>query len=312
MKALTMILKHKKQLLLIMIGILTGIILDKYTSLSFPHAIASGSSASEITNSNVQNTHQKIEKLGKILAVESHPENNFDAWLVQAPNGKKMTLYTTGDIVFSGTLWNIQTKENLNVVFNPSNSNISPVSNNPINQNSTANIDTDSTGLISKNFQGQIPEAIKALDSLGGIKIGNAGPADTLYIIIDPRCPYCHQAYVALKPYMDKGVSIKWIPTVALGNSEEGLPMANAILHAQNRTELDKIMSNPQMHTKDLSQTDRDTLNRNLAYMFQVFKQNGDQQAGVPVSFFVDKTSGQPRMMMGISEMAIIEMILGK
>lgn len=312
MKALTMTLKHKKQLLLIMTGILTGIFLDKYASLSFPQAIATGSSASEIINSNTQNVQQKIEKLGKILAVENHPENNFDAWLVQAPNGKKMTFYTTGDIIFSGTLWNIQTKENLNVVFNSSNSNILSNNTNSIDQNYNENISVDSTGLISKNFQGQIPEAIKALDSLGGIKIGNAGVADTLYIIIDPRCPYCHQAYTALKPYMDKGVSIKWIPTVALGKSEEGLPMANAILHAQNRTELDKIMSNPQMHTKNLSQTDKDTLSRNLAYMFQVFKQNGDQQAGVPVAFFVDKTSGQPRMMMGISEMAIIEMILGK
>lgn len=308
-----MISKHKKQVLILVVGVVSGIAINKYSNLSVNEAIASNSNAySEKSpdHYNAKFISQEVQKLGNIISFEEHPENNFIAWLVEGKNGKKMTFYTIGNKIFLGTLWDLNTKENLNVIFESSKQ--QNLNSQNLNQSNTGSSLTDANGLISRNFKGPVPEAITAIDSLGGIKIGNAKPADTLYIIIDPRCSYCHQAYNSLKPYMDKGVTIKWIPTVALGRIEEGLPLANAILHASNRIELDRIMANPKMYKRDLSDSDQRVLKRNLEYLFQAFEQSGEQSAGVPVAFFIDKVSGRPRMMMGISEMAVIETILGK
>lgn len=308
-----MISKHKKQVLILVVGVVSGIAINKYLNLSVNEAIASNSNAySEKSpdHYNAKVISQEVQKLGNIISFEEHPENNFIAWLVEGKNGKKMTFYTIGNKIFLGTLWDLNTKENLNVIFESSKQ--QNLNSQNLNQSNTGSSLTDANGLISRDFKGPVPEAITAIDSLGGIKIGNAKPADTLYIIIDPRCSYCHQAYNSLKPYMDKGVTIKWIPTVALGRVEEGLPLANAILHASNRIELDRIMANPKMYKRDLSDSDQRVLKRNLEYLFQAFEQSGEQSAGVPVAFFIDKVSGRPRMMMGISEMAVIEAILGK
>lgn len=258
-------------------------------------------------NEQVGMSHD-IAKLGKVIQSKELPEYSLTAWLIQAPNGRKMTLYTSSDgkIIFSGTLWDARTKQNINTVFDSINSKDYVTLSEPIEK------EQSSDSLLDPLFKGKVPESIEALDSLGGVKIGHAGAGGTLYIIIDPRCPYCHQAYDALKPYMDKGISIKWIPTIALGKNEEGLKMANAILHAKSRSELDSIMANTKLHTKDVTSKDRETLERNLIFLFQAFQQSSNENAGVPVAFFVDKNSGQARMMMGISEEAVIKTILGR
>lgn len=270
-----------------------------------------------IDTRNIQNKkndilklNDKVAQLGEILASEELSNYGLIAWLIRAPNGQKMTLYTTidGKVIFNGALWDLDSKQNLNVnlVLNkistqPRVQPIQPIVESVIDEH-----------LLDPAYKGKIPEAIAAIDTLGGVKIGNSNPGGTLYIIIDPRCPYCHQAYNSLKPYMDRGVTIKWIPTVALGKSEDGLMMANAILHAKNRSELDEIMSNPKSHTRTLTDQDRETLQRNLLFMFQAFQESSSDNPGVPVAFFVDKNTNQARMMMGISEEAIIKTILGK
>jgi thiol:disulfide interchange protein DsbG len=259
--------------------------------------------ASPVTKDDLKS---RVGQFGKILQSKELYEYKLTAWLVQAPNGKKMTFYTTSDgkSIFSGLIWDLKTKQKLNANLTSTESAV--LIDHPINEA------VHETSLLDPLYKGNLPESIAAVDSLGGIKIGSAPAGGTLYIIIDPRCPYCHQAYDALKPYMDKGFSIKWIPTVALGKSEDALEMANAILHAKNRADLDLIMTNPKAHTKKLTGADRETLQRNLLFMFQAFQHSSNENAGVPVAFFVDKNSGQPRMMMGISETAVIETILGK
>ncbi|WP_240533889.1 hypothetical protein [Aeromonas veronii] len=54
-------------------------------------------------------------------------------------------------------------------------------------------------------FTGTIPESMKTVDSLAGVKEGKGGIADTLYIIVDPRCPYCRKAYNITREYVKKG-----------------------------------------------------------------------------------------------------------
>ena len=305
-------LKQKSGLVLFAAGLAAGTVFgSKWLEYVSPPVMAEAvQSALPSDGTDKRTPPAAVLSLGEIVDMREMPENNLTAWLIRAPNGRQMTFYTTADgkNIFSGTVWDLATKQNINQVFDTTASVGMPGS---AGQSIQEVVQTDGGSSLLGKYTGEIPEAIKALDSLGGPKIGNGGPGETLYVIIDPRCPYCHQAYDSLKPYMDKGVTIKWIPTVALGQPEQGLPQANAVLHAKTRAELDKIMTDPKAYPRALEGKDGEDLQRNLSFMFQAFEQNGGQ-AGVPAAFFVDKNTGQPRMMMGLSEEAVIQAILGK
>ena len=305
-------LKQKSGLMLFAAGLAAGTVFGtKWLEYVSPPVMAEAvQSALPSDGTDKRTPPAAVLSLGEIVDMREMPENNLTAWLIRAPNGRQMTFYTTADgkNIFSGTVWDLATKQNINQVFDTTASVGMPGS---AGQSVQEVVQTDGGSSLLGKYTGEIPEAIKALDSLGGPKIGNGGPGETLYVIIDPRCPYCHQAYDSLKPYMDKGVTIKWIPTVALGQPEQGLPQANAVLHARTQAELDKIMTDPKAYPRALEGKDGEDLQRNLSFMFQAFEQNGGQ-AGVPAAFFVDKNTGQPRMMMGLSEEAVIQAILGK
>lgn len=305
-------LKQKSGLVLFAAGLAAGTVFGtKWLEYVSPPVMAEAiQSALPSDGTDKRTPPAAVLSLGEIVDMREMPENNLTAWLIRAPNGRQMTFYTTADgkNIFSGTVWDLATKQNINQVFDTTDSVGITGS---VGQSVQEVVQTDGGSSLLGKYTGEIPEAIKALDSLGGPKIGNGGPGETLYVIIDPRCPYCHQAYDSLKPYMDKGVTIKWIPTVALGQPEQGLPQANAVLHARTRAELDKIMTDPKAYPRALEGKDGEDLQRNLSFMFQAFEQNGGQ-AGVPAAFFVDKNTGQPRMMMGLSEEAVIQAILGK
>lgn len=305
-------LKQKSGLVLFAAGLAAGTVFGtKWLEYVSPPVMAEAVQSTLPSDGTDKRTPPAaVLSLGEIVDMREMPENNLTAWLIRAPNGRQMTFYTTADgkNIFSGTVWDLATKQNINQVFDTTASVGMPGS---AGQSIQEVVQTDGGSSLLGKYTGEIPEAIKALDSLGGPKIGNGGPGETLYVIIDPRCPYCHQAYDSLKPYMDKGVTIKWIPTVALGQPEQGLPQANAVLHAKTRAELDKIMTDPKAYPRALEGKDGEDLQRNLSFMFQAFEQNGGQ-AGVPAAFFVDKNTGQPRMMMGLSEEAVIQAILGK
>ena len=164
------------------------------------------------------------------------------------------------------------------------------------------------SGLIDAEYKKKIPVKIRNLDLLKGIKVGSANQGGTLYIMIDPQCPASLKAYQELKPYIDRGATVKWIPVSVLGQRQLGLSIANAILHAENRQELDEIMSNPKMHTKKLTQADWEALERNIDFFNKSFKY---KKAYVPVAFFLD-ANGKYHMMDGISNAPIIEKVLGK
>lgn len=305
-------LKQKSGLVLFAAGLAAGTVFGtKWLEYVSPPVMAEAvQSALPSDGTDKRTPPAAVLSLGEIVDMREMLENNLTAWLIRAPNGRQMTFYTTADgkNIFSGTVWDLATKQNINQVFDTTDSVGITGS---VGQSVQEVVQTDGGSSLLGKYTGEIPEAIKALDSLGGPKIGNGGPGETLYVIIDPRCPYCHQAYDSLKPYMDKGVTIKWIPTVALGQPEQGLPQANAVLHARTRAELDKIMTDPKAYPRALEGKDGEDLQRNLSFMFQAFEQNGGQ-AGVPAAFFVDKNTGQPRMMMGLSEEAVIQAILGK
>jgi len=241
-----------------------------------------------------------IAAYGKIITKKKIDEY-LTAWVVEK-NTKRIILYTTNNqnIVLAGIAWDVKTKENLNKQFD----------NYMFAQNKIDNKENIYSTQPNKNKIFQTPEAISTLNSLDGIKEGNGNVIDTLYIIFDPKCSYCRQAYQKSRKYITSGKSIKWIPALVLGNSIESQMQAAAILQADSNDQAnilkrilgDKEQSNLKPNSKTLN-----SLQKNKDYFFAAVKNSNIPQAGVPIGFFFDKNKGKPRVLMGLSEDEILD-----
>jgi len=253
-----------------------------------------------------------VSRYGKITDRRPVGVGGLTAWTVEK-GGRKVVLYTTADTqaLFTGVVWDAATGRNLSDQFIPGNATVAaqPMAVPPVVAEQPG---VRAAAAFDGKFTGTIPESMKTVDSLAGVKEGKGGIADTLYIIVDPRCPYCRKAYNIPREYVKKGYTIKWIPTVALGDPANGLPLAATILQSKDKDVVERVLGkHEQIRTQPTKETE-EALRTSLAFMFAAFEQNGGQQAGVPVAFFIDRRTGKPRMMTGVSEMVVLEDIFGK
>lgn len=264
-----------------------------------------------------------LARYGTPVTKQLMPVGGLTQWTVISKSGKTVKLYTTADgkALVSGVVWNLESGANV------SEAAAMPMPTTGADPNYAARLPqvvapaAPTSNLVTGKhvlpaaFDGkapsQIPEAIKLVDGLAGFKEGKGGPADTLYVIIDPRCPYCRSAYLKTREHVAKGMTIKWIPTSALGRPEQGMPLATTILRSKDPAVLDRVLGKHEQIATTPQKEDVDALNNNLDFMFEAFKQNNEPSPGVPVAFFVDRRSGKARMMMGLSEQAVIDDILG-
>lgn len=262
-----------------------------------------------------------IERYGQIISRVPLGAGGLTAWTVEK-NGRRVVLYTTGDgqAIISGVVWEARSGRNLSDQFVP---NVIPRMR-PIVPTAPAKLAAEMAaaskgmtggGALLGKYSGEIPESIKTIDSLSGIKEGKGGQADTLYVIFDPRCPFCRKAYLYTRDYVKRGFTIKWIPVVALGNPAQGAPIASTILQAkpdQQAEVLRRVLGNKEEVASTPTKATIEALDRNLNFFFAAFQNNRVEQAGVPAAFFLDKRTGKPRMMTGISETPVIEEVFGK
>jgi hypothetical protein len=75
---------------------------------------------------------------------------------------------------------------------------------------------------------------------------------------------------------------------------------------------LRRVLGNKEELRTQPNKATEQALSRNLSFFFAAFQNNGVGQAGVPAAFFLDKHTGKPRMMTGISEEPVIEAVFGK
>lgn len=237
------------------------------------------------------------------------------AWTVQATNGQRVELYTTPDasVIFTGILWDAKTGKNISDAFLPAQSSTSTAAPEGV---ATATSEHRASALDGK-YTGSIPESIKTVASLDGIQEGKGDPSSTVYIIFDPRCHYCHDAYALTRKYVQKGYSIKWIPSLALGEPESGAPVAAAILQSKTPVEaLNRVMTSAYPFggaTATPTKTTLKTLGMNLSFLFAAFQNSHTNgQAGVPVAFYIDHRTGKPTMMTGVSQQVVLDDIFGK
>lgn len=260
-----------------------------------------------------------ITKYGKVVSSKDLGVGGLTAWTLER-DGKQVIMYTTADskAVISGIVWDTSTGQNLSDQF------ITP---NLIAKNASAataitqqvangqqlQTGQNIVGMLDGKFTGEVPKPIKAIESLAGIKEGSGPVEDTVYIIFDPRCPYCKKSYNLTRKYIDMGYTIKWIPSLALGQDETAQNTLAAMMQSKDAVKLFR----DHMEGKSIEPATADTktigdLKTNLAYMFAAFKNSGEQGApGVPVAFFVNHLTGKAHMLMGTSEQAVLDSIFG-
>ena len=264
----------------------------------------------------------RIARYGVPVTKQALPVGGLTLWTVISQSGKSVQLYTTADgkALISGVVWNLDNGQNVtqSLMAPPSGNDPDFAARLPkvVAPARPASHLVSGKNALPAAFDGKaptdIPEAIRLVDGLAGYKEGKGGMADTLYVIIDPRCPYCRRAYLNTREYVKQGITIKWIPTAALGRPEQGLPLAATILRASNPEVVARVLGNHEQLATPPTDFELKQLDNNLDFMFEAFKQNNEPNPGVPVAFFIDRRSGKARMMMGVSEQVVIEDILGK
>lgn len=167
-------------------------------------------------------------------------------------------------------------------------------------------------------FKGEVHPLVDILDKLKGFKYDESvAPADTVYIVYDPRCPYCEALLekISTIDLKEKQITIKWLPSLALGDTAEGKVLAAAGIEAKSLDEFKlSFGSDFDPSTVKVTQAHEDAFNENMALLFEASDQTfGDSHPkAVPAVFFIDKATGAPNMMYGASEDIVFKQIFGE
>lgn len=276
----------------------------------------------------------KMASLGNVKEVKPTQFSNILAWYLEK-NGKTMVFYTSTDAnhFMKGTFYDMKTKKvESDIYMIDSLQYASPEFKNKIlnikapdlriqeqeaantQHLSSAEQEVLSKGMFNIPWNKPTPEALKLVDTLAGAKENNGKPEDTLYIIYDPNCPWCHKAYEASRPFVKKGYTIKWIPTTALGVKGEST-ISLAIAPIRDAKNLDSSFNNRTGPMSKLVATpeERKQLETNLSFLFAYSKNIlGREGASVPFGLFLERTSGKLTHLEGLHDPSRLEIVFGK
>lgn len=313
-------LKTKKNLAIALIAsalLLVGVLVIKNNNKN---------NANSGANAEEKIAGETIEKMFKAKIVGfkhlSKGSDGLVAWVIQNDSGVNV-VYTSGSktdvIAFGGAAIDSDSKENLTIkIMKPlaekiSQNNAGSASSDSTEGQSAASTQPTGTPYMVGDFNGKIPDSIQAISKLKGITVGKAPIEKTLFVVFDPRCPYCKRLYQQQQKYIDKGFAFKWIPTMALGQDAIVANQIETVLSAKDPVAEFKAMmeGNPNPTQINASQGTLITLAENQSFLSNVFKVNGGK-AGVPTGFFIDHRTNEPRMMQGVSEPVILNNIFGE
>ncbi len=268
-----------------------------------------GASAARLTPEQIA---AHVSRYGNVLSKAAVGVGGLTAWTVEK-SGKTMVLYTTedGQALMAGLLWDTASGANLSDHFATG---AKPSASAAVAREPLAN---PSIGAINGKAKVQdLPESIRTVDGLAGVKEGKGDAANTLYVVFDTRCPYCRKAYNATRKYVAKGFTVKWIPANALGDPANGTPIAAALLKApagEQPALLKRALGDYDKSVRAVATPEIEkALQTNLDFLMAVFQNNGQGAAGVPVGFFYDHRHGTARMLKGISENVVLDEIFGR
>lgn len=287
----------------IIIGILAAL------CVAAPAATYFAVKSDTVSNETVKSA---VGKFGEVQ--EQHTIGSMTANVIKTPNGQAI-VYSTGDgkNLIMGDVYDLDGK---------------PVFDELIKKlYATAGAQPEAAevgatfGQAVGEFKGELPEAFTYLESLGGFKEDpSVSPANTVYIVYDPRCPYCHEFFrksrtIDLKA---KGLTIKWLPTTALGSAEpgsKGEKLAAQGLHIKDVAELEKTFGkNSEEPNIEVTDEDRSKLNENFSFLLGSVEelQGPDAPKVVPTAFFLNKLNGAPTLIAGPNQDLAFKTIFGE
>ena len=148
--------------------------------------------------------------------------------------------------------------------------------------------------VVKASKDGQGLAKYLASSQVAGVVEGTGGPAQTTFVFVDPRCPYCHNLYRETRSLVRKGKTIKWIPVNTLG--DEGLAISTALMYAGVKG-LDGWAANT-LPKREPSEAERSKISQNTVLFVMMTKQLG-MTPGTPTSLFVNPASGKVAMVQG-------------
>ena len=287
------------------------------TGLYFYNKSPSSSATEAAANSaNLysENLFAQMSKLGQVSNVQPMA-GELLAWTMLI-NGQPQVVFTTKDekVVITGNAFDTATMDSVSLPILqsaqkggvPANSTGAPA---PAN----GNVSVDFAEIVGK-WDKEVPPSIALLDKLKGAKEGNASAVDTLYVVFDPQCSNCHNAYRATREYVKKGFSIKWIPATLIGDKEVkeyGAKLAAAVL--RDPKQLEKAFSKDPNIVVDPTPEEKSALEYNLQFLTDAtFQSTGSHTIAVPTAFYLNKKTGEAKMTTGLSDESILDMIFGK
>lgn len=153
---------------------------------------------------------------------------------------------------------------------------------------------------------------------------GEATGEFPIFAFFDPRCPFCHQAFLAL----DGKVSVRWLPTLALGNEAQGAPIVAGIVGAteaamdggeiasvalpedpERLTRLAAAMAGERVAPGEATEAHRFMLDENLDLALQLAPLSGGEPFGVP-TFIVPRPNGTMAFIRGWDKERTFDAIL--
>lgn len=170
-------------------------------------------------------------------------------------------------------------------------------------------------------------EFLNVLDRLVGINAsGDINPEGyPVFAFMDPRCPFCHQAYEDLAGQ----VEVQWLPTLALGEGNNGDAISATLMGEMiaERNENDEITSvrladdaeredrladqlsggDMEITSRTLTEEQSFALTENLTVMRQLYGRQGDL-LGVP-TFIIPRADGTAVLVRGYDDANIAEIL---
>jgi hypothetical protein len=283
------------------------------------------------TNTFASPSPELTKKMKSFGVVHNHQivDGGLTAWTIGTKTGKVAVFYTTPDekVMIKGDLWHTSDRKNISDAINIKALNYaSPDFKNrvlasvkkPQARTQPKATEQNYSAEIVGAYKGPIPKIITFLDESAGFKEGNGSPTDTLYVYFDPRCKWCHESFRKTRTYIQKGFSIKWLPTLALGRDNEtaatALAKAATLLQNPKKDTLENLFSkkadlNIQVTDKSRQQIDLNL--ENLLALAASFKGEG-ARVTVPTGFYLNKKTGKVKMVEALSEDIFLDQVFGQ
>lgn len=148
------------------------------------------------------------------------------------------------------------------------------------------------------------PQVLKDLEQLGGFKEDESvSPKNTIYVFYDPTCPSCHILFDASYKnlYQQHGLTIKWIPTTILGDSQESLSAAITGLNINDKNQQAMIFNN-QSNNNPITDQGIDKIVENNEYLKAYSKLNAKSVFAVPTVLYMNQNGSNVRVSYNISD----------